>query len=192
MRFITLMFGFFSLLAPNTALAHSVTVTPETTLAQVEADLNGDGVPDRAILLRMKEGDDAMLVIWKGPDLQHPTVITDAIIWAGGPGQIPELHLAENGSLQVISQNYGIGRDRWQQTLTIAYRKGRYMLAGYTYEWYDSLDLENSGSCDVNLFNGRGFLSFGQVGRKRKIRVEMRAMPIADWYGIEPPECFAQ
>lgn len=192
MRIITLILGLALFLAPVIVTAHSVTVTPETTLAQVEADLNGDGVPDRAILLRMKEGDDAMLVIWKGPDLEHPTVITDTIIWAGGPGQIPELNLAENGSLQVISQNYGIGRDRWQKTLTIAYREGRYILAGYTYDWYDSLDLENSGSCDVNLFNGRGFLSLGQEGRKRKIRVEMRAMPIADWYGIGPPECFAQ
>ncbi|MDQ7070035.1 MAG: hypothetical protein Q9M48_04720 [Rhodobacterales bacterium] len=188
MRFLILIFG----LLPTFAQAQSVTVTPETTLSQVDADLNNDGIIDRAILLRLKESEDASLIIWNGPDFVQPAVSTDDIIWAGGLGQIPHLQLAENGSLQIVSMNISIGRDRWEQTLTIAYRKGRYLLAGFTYDWYDTLDLENSGSCDVNLFNGKGFLTLGQAGREHKIRVALRAMPIADWDAIEPRECFDQ
>lgn len=188
MRILALIIGFF----PMMSQAHSITIAPETTIAQVDADLNGDGITDRALLHQDEPHTDAILVIWKGPDMDHPSVITDQIIWSGGPGQTAELRLTEHGSLQVVSMNFAIGRNRWQQTLTIAYRDGRYMLGGYTYEWYDSLDLENSGTCDVNLFNGRGILETGQKMRKRKIRVAMRAMPITDWRGEDPKECFNQ
>jgi len=87
--------------------------------------------------------------------------------------------------------NESIGRDRWRQTLTIAWRDGAFMLAGFTCSWHDTPDLANSGTCDVNLLNGKGELEKGpeENPTKTTLRTDMRAVPIADWAGDIAKEC---
>ncbi|GEO86399.1 MULTISPECIES: hypothetical protein [Alphaproteobacteria] len=45
-----------------------------------------------------------------------------------------------NGSIAVTSQNFGIGRNRWEQTPTLTCGEGRFIAAGYTYSFYDTPD----------------------------------------------------
>ena len=40
-------------------------------------------------------------------------------------GNVAELRTTKNGALQVYSENTAVGRDKWERTMTLAYRKGR-------------------------------------------------------------------
>ncbi len=156
--------------------------------AQLYADLNGDGRAERFWLYA---GGDAMAdLVIEGTG--GATVQVPGFVWAGTmAGNEPSLELAENGSVRVISGNLSVGRNRWQQVLTIAYRNGGYMIAGYTYDSYDTLDLDAGGTCDVNLLTGRGALTMG--GKSVPITVGMRAPFVDDWnvdVGVLP-ECAA-
>ncbi len=64
--------------------------------------------------------------------------------------------MSRNGaSLLVRSQNDAIGRTAWNQTLTIAWRDNRLVVAGLTYQFQDKIDLRSSGGCDVNFLSGK-------------------------------------
>ncbi len=179
------------LLIPILVLAASPALA--APIASLSADLNGDGLSDRAQLVETPEGGDADLVIYTarpdgGEDL---AVRAEKLVWVGGIGQKPGLRVTKGGSLQVSSMNESIGRDRWYQTLTIAWRDGRFVLAGFTYSWYDTLDLGNAGTCDVNLLTGRGELTRGPEGgaTTTRFRTAMRGGPIAAWDHTIPAEC---
>ena len=106
------------------------------------------------------------------------------------PGQRPELALAENGSVQVISMNDSIGRDRWELTLTIAYRQDAYRVAGFTFRWRDTIENDNNGVCDLNLLTGRGLLS-RNGGPETPIRTTQAPLPVTAWKDDmgPPPAC---
>jgi hypothetical protein len=130
-------------------------------IVSVGADLNGDGLADRAELVMTDKGGMADLLIFIGRRDGSQSLYATAreYVWVGGIGQQPELSTTARGSLQVVSMNEAIGRDRWRQTLTVAWRDGAFVLAGITYSWYDTLDLANAGTCDVNLLTGKGELT---------------------------------
>lgn len=166
------------------------TASADELVAQIHGDLDGDGYSEIARLERVDNSSDASLVIFSGKTGQLETR-TNAIFWVGGEGQQPELKITSRGSLQVISMNESIGRNRWHQTATIALRGGYYLLAGYTYSWYDTLDLASAGECDVNLLNGKGLLHTSPGQKPRSFRTKMRSFPIQEWDGEPPQECLA-
>ncbi len=99
-------------------------------------------------------------------------------------GQEPWLEVKANRSLQLISENDSIGRNRWRQTLTIAFRNDKFMVAGYTFAYRDSLDPDASGVCDVNLLSGKGF------NKGKPFRTELSAMSVDSWtIDTKPKEC---
>lgn len=153
----------------------------------VTSDLNGDGKPERFTLVDSDGSVDLQIEAAGGR-----VVIAQDIAWLGGSGQEPELTLAPNGSVRLTSMNESVGRGRWHQTLTIAYRNGAYMVAGYTYDWYDTLDMNNNGNCDINLLNGKGNL-IKNGSSAAPISSKMRALPVTDWKDdiSPPPECQA-
>ncbi len=144
---------------------------------QVQSDLNNDGNAESFTLYEMPEHQINLRITENGETLLE----VEDFVWQGGLfGQIPELEVAANGSVQVISMNEGCCRHRWSQTVTIAYRKGAYRVAGITYIWRDTLDLEDWGICDVNLLNGRGTLTKGDLPA-RAIRAKGYAPKVLDW-----------
>lgn len=127
-------------------------------LAEVATDLNGDGTPDRAVLTgaEMDVGL-AVHLSTNGRLPADPTVHNPAIGWQGGmAGQKPELSVNARGSLVAVFQNDSVGRHRWRQQLTIAWRKGALVVAGYTYIARDTLDPNYSKNCDINFLSGKG------------------------------------
>jgi hypothetical protein len=97
---------------------------------------------------------------------------------------LPSLERTNKDSLLIKSENSAIGRDRWSQKLTVAYRNNEFILAGYTYESYDTLDPKAGKSCDVNLLTGKG------EKNGKLISVAKKAPLVKDWQnegGI--PEC---
>jgi hypothetical protein len=133
---------------------------PSQVLTEVKADLNGDGVNDRAALLQGTEADDVDLAIYlsaNGRPADRPSVYKPAFGWTGAmAGTEPELRVNKAGSLIVVFQNDSIGRDRWRRQFTIAYRDGALVVAGYDYQARDTLEPGHVSACDLNFLTGRG------------------------------------
>ena len=146
----------------------------------VVSDLNGDGRAETFTLTGMDDGRADLTI-----DGGSSRIVARDIAWAGGIGQKPELSLAPNGSVRLTSMNEAIGRNRWRLTLTIAYREGAYRVAGYTYSWYDTLNLPDRGTCDLNLLTGRGVLTLAERP-ERAVRTDLRARPVTDWTDDAP------
>lgn len=144
----------------------------------ISSDLNGNGIMETYTLIRGPE-DNADLVVSGDPGLDQTFPV---LVWAGAmAGTIPSLGLTPAGSLQITHGNESIGRGRWQEVLTVAYRFDRLTLAGMTTSWFDTQDFDNTGSCDVNLLTGRGVFEQKGFGRN-EVREEIAvALPLAAW-----------
>ncbi|WP_341861904.1 hypothetical protein [Gymnodinialimonas sp. 57CJ19] len=109
------------------------------------------------LLTSETEPDTADLLIFsdRRANAPHESLAVARNIAFNGPmfGQSPSLAQAENGSLQVIEEQIGIGRFTWTNELTIAYRDGAFVMAGQTYSTYDRI-MGGSYSCDTNLLTG--------------------------------------
>ena len=163
--------------------------TAQDVLGVVKSDLDDSGGVEVFTLLDTGTGTADLQI----DDTAMGTIFAADIAWVGGPGQVPEIALADNGSVQVTSMNEAVGRDRWTLTLTIAYRDDSYRVAGYTYIWRDTLDLANNGVCDVNLLTGRGEVSV-DGGAKQQFSQSLPAMPVGDWTEMTislPPDACA-
>ncbi len=160
----------------------------QEVLGVVKSDLDSSGAPEVFTLLDTGNGTADLQI----DDTAMGTVFAADIAWVGGVGQMPSIALAENGSVQVMSMNDSVGRDRWTLILTIAYRNDAFRVAGYTYSWYDTLDLANHGVCDVNLLTGRGEVSLSG-GPKKRFTQSLPAIPVSDWtemtIGLPPDAC---
>lgn len=154
---------------------------------QVSGDFNEDGIADHVALIDFGDHGQADFLLKLGDGLQ--TIWLQNLIWVGGIGQQPSLTITPRGSLQMMSHNSSIGRNRWEQIHTLAWRDGAMRVVGYTYRWYDTLNLEDSGSCDLNLLTGNGEISEGQGGDTRLISVSSPAFAVQDWLFEMPPEC---
>jgi hypothetical protein len=165
-----------------------VTIDPTRLLGFALGDWNGDFRDDRAVLVESEDGESAdLLVFLTGDgDGELRLIRADRIAWMGSmAGQAPYLERRENGSLVVVSENETIGRDRWRIELTIAYREGSLQVGGFTMHSRDTLDPENVGDCDINLFTGRG------IRNGVEIRTALRASPIEEWdMDRIPEECW--
>ena len=181
MRFLIILFC----LIPSFALTQE--------LFRLNGDLNNDNLPDLAVISGPDEYGNADLLIYLGQPNGDMTLHTTAksLIWTGGIGQQPELDITSHGSLLVHSMNQSIGRNRWHLTLTVAWRKNDFILAGYTYRWHDTVGLFNAGTCDVNLLAGKGELVQGEEHDITiAFHTKSRSGPIDLWDKMPPKECF--
>jgi hypothetical protein len=145
-------------------------------------------VKDRAALVRNADGDDVDLAIYLsagGKAADKPSLYKVAFGWTGAmAGTGPELSLNKAGSLIVVFQNDSIGRDRWRQQYTIAFRGGDLVVAGYDYQARDTLDPNHGGSCDINFLAGRG------TRNGKPIKLAAAPIRLADWTDQSaPPAC---
>ena len=163
-------------------------VKPSDVVSVVTLDMNSDGSMDRAVLVNNPDETSVDLLIYLGEDaapkmrlaLNKPEIAWTGSMW----GQLPSLESNHKDSLLIKSENSAIGRDRWSQKLTVAYRNNEFVLAGYTYDSYDTLDPKAGKSCDVNLLTGKG------KKNAKAITVAKKSPLVKDWQnegGI--PEC---
>ncbi|UES50708.1 hypothetical protein [Roseibium aggregatum] len=150
----------------------------------VTSPVDGDINRFRAILVETEEGADLYVFTDAGEGWKQVAHAKD-IVWRGGMyGQEPWMEATEHGSLKIYSENSAVGRNRWEQVLTIAYRNGVFRVAGYTYSYYDTLDPDANGQCDVNLLTGKGVLN------GKNFKTSLGALPVQDWtMDTRPPEC---
>lgn len=129
-------------------------------LSAVQAEASEDHVgAERLVLTQSREADadSADLHVFAGPGAAEPgawIASFEGIAYAGMmSGQQPVLEVAENGSIRLRSEQSAIGRAPWQQTLTLALRDKRLVVAGFTYAMLDRVS-GGSLSCDWNLLTG--------------------------------------
>ena len=154
-------------------------------LAEIKADLNGDGVADRAVLLHDPDGDDVDLAVYlsaEGKLASQPSLYKTALGWTGDmAGTTPELSVNKAGSLVVVFQNDAIGRDRWRQQFTIALRGGVLVIAGYDYEARDTLAPSHGGNCSINFLAGRG------TRNGKPLKLAAAPIQLKDWNDAATP-----
>jgi hypothetical protein len=153
--------------------------------------LENNGDTDRAVLV--DNGDSgADLYIYRALEPAFdpakppkPALVKKNVAWSGGIwGSRPSLETSAKGSLLVKSENTGIGRDKWTQTLTVVYRNKEFIVAGLTRDAYDSLEPNASHSCDLNFLSGKGKKDGKPVEAKFPVK------KLADWSdGDLPKEC---
>jgi hypothetical protein len=150
----------------------------------VTSPVDGDINRFRAILVETEEGADLYVFTDAGEGWKQVAHAKD-MVWRGGMyGQEPWMEATEHGSLKIYSENSAVGRNRWEQVLTIAYRNGVFRVAGYTYSYYDTLDPDANGQCDVNLLTGKGVLN------GKNFKTSLGALSVQDWtMDTRPPEC---
>lgn len=125
-------------------------------IAAISLDWNGDGSLDAATLTRAAEGM-ADLTLYRGGGLYglDPVLSLPGVIFAGPmAGQAPGFAEGTGTGFAILTEQTGIGRTPWFRRVTVAYRDGGFLVAGFTYDFYDRLDLGHFGTCDVNLLTG--------------------------------------
>lgn len=155
---------FSTFLISSSAAAEQHQVPPFSTdqvFSVATTDWNKDGVNDPVMILNVNEGERFDGLFYLSDEYGRLTLkhhIQD-IVWGSSAmfGQEPSVTTAQNGSVILTSQNSAIGRNRWEQKLTIAYRNDKLVVAGFTYSYYDTLDPNAYGECDLNLLSGKGF-----------------------------------
>jgi hypothetical protein len=141
-------------------------------------DIDRDGRPDRALLVRHPRGAGADLLIYLGAGSEtldparKPDIRKDDL----AHGHVMRLETSSKGSLVI---RYGCGgcSNDYETTMTIVYRGGDFFVAGFSYNWETR---EGVGSCDINFLTGKGVRSRG-LAKARPIRARFTAVRLADW-----------
>lgn len=167
--------------------AQAADIRPQDILDAAVGDWNKDGREDLAFLATTR-GDDmqAGLYVYLRAEETNGSLLTLVLavpdkIWGGRGGdtaafgQEPSIKALANGSIAITTQNSAIGRNRWEHTISLAHRDGRFVVAGLTFNSYDTLQEEEPLSCDLNLLTGRG------VVNERKISFAPIALQLQDW-----------
>lgn len=90
-------------------------------------------------------------------------------------GRESSIRVNKQGSLVLNIQNSSVGRGRFSSDITIAYRNGEFVVAGFTNQNYDTVTNEG-GSCDLNLLTGKGV----KDGKAIKVNAKILAESLND------------
>ena len=148
-----------AMLLPTAALGEPIDTLKIITA--VTGDFNGDGAVDLAMVVETQPTD-PMDIHFFLRDKEHnylkPVEIVREQIggeWNGydRPGYEnsdtePELTMLPNGSIKFYLPAPEIGSERTNQTLTIAYRDGAFIDAGFAYASDDDLQQTAASTCD--------------------------------------------
>ena len=174
------------------ALFAALTLTSSPALAAGQivnaavGDFNRDGAPDLVTLTAdPEEPTEIGIAVYlrdKDRNILFPTLAAPRLFWGSAAkdsftGQEPEIAATATGSIRVTTKNNAIGRHRWEQTLTIAHRDGGFVVAGFTYSHYDTIDPDTGGSCDLNLLTGAGLRD------QKPLKAKPQRIALADWKG---------
>lgn len=179
--------------------ANSEPIETQKIITAITGDWNGDGGTDLAMIVET-EPTAPMDMHFFLRDIDHNflrpvEVVHDQIVgeWNGydRPGYEnsdtePELTALPNGSIRLHLPAMPIGSERTNQTLTLAYRDGLFIVAGFAFEHEDHLKENAQASCDINLVTGKGQSS-------KPVTVPGAIIPFAKWnLGIGFAACDAQ
>jgi hypothetical protein len=142
--------------------AHAADFAADRVVAMASGDWDKDGAADLVLVARPDDdsSEDNGLYVYLAKAGENRLTLALALpnsVWGNYTlyGQEPELSALANGSFTLTTKNDAVGRDRWRQSLTIAYRNFDFIVAGYTYSAYDTID-NGTRDCDLNVLTGKG------------------------------------
>lgn len=142
--------------------AHAADFAADRVVAMASGDWDKDSVADLVLVARPDDdsSEDNGLYVYLAKAGENRLTLALALpnsVWGNYTlyGQEPELSALANGSFTLTTKNDAVGRDRWRQSLTIAYRNFDFIVAGYTYSAYDTID-NGTRDCDLNVLTGKG------------------------------------
>jgi len=174
-------------LTAATTVSAETTVAPQRIIDAAIGDWNKDGKPDLALLVASPPDDQADntigIYIYLRDDehsllklaVAAPDKVSGDIEPGGMVGEEPSIKALPNGSIAVVSQNDAVGRERWEQTLTLAFRNNAFVVAGYTYNYRDTLDPNAGFTCDYNVLTGKA------TKGGKDLKAEAKTINIQDW-----------
>jgi hypothetical protein len=156
-------------------------VPPSKIVSAASGAWTDDGSMGRALLIDDPDNDSVDLAIYTGnsadpsQDLKLAAFAHDIASSGNMAGNTAELRQTKKGALQVYSENTAIGRDKWERTMTLAWRGGHFVVAGLTLSDYDDLSPGSGVSCDINYLSG-----VAKSGRKT-LKVSAGGIPVEKW-----------
>ena len=184
-----------AMLLPTAALGEPIDTLKIITA--VTGDFNGDGAVDLAMVVET-EPTDPMDIHFFLRDKEHNylkpvEIVHEQILgeWNGydRPGYEnsdtePELTMLPNGSIKFYLPAMPIGGQRTNMTLTIAWRNGAFIVAGFAYDYEDFQQDNVASACEYNVLTGKGTSSKTQPdgsSKHRTVSVEGRTVAFKDW-----------
>jgi hypothetical protein len=185
-------------------------------LYQASLDINRDGKLDKAALVLVGPGRsdfhqltkdryglsederiDLHIYLGKGgenADLrQQPDFVKQRI---ADPERVPwvqPLEVTKSGSLLIsAAHQWGASRD-WTEILTVVYRNGEPVVAGFTMGWYwNSLLADETfetleGECDINFLTGSGTLT-KDADKPQPIKAAFKPVKLVEWTSANIPQ----
>jgi hypothetical protein len=204
------------ILATSAIPTVAAAATKNEVLYQISLDIDHDGKPDKAVLVLVGPGRtdfheltrdryglsenervDLYIYLGKGgenADLrQKPDFIKRQI---ADPERVPwvqPLEVSKSGSLLIsAAHQWGASHD-WTEILTVIYRKGEPVVAGFTMGWsWNSLLADDTfetleGECDVNFLTGKGTLTRDPEG-PQQIKAVFEPVKLRDWTSANIPK----
>lgn len=175
----------------SAASAAEIPAFADRIVSASSGDVNGDGEADLVLLLSPDEAAgevDHGLLLFFGQDEDRGQIAPQAyypdMVWGGLPdgmvGNRPSVDIAANGSIRLYSHNDAVGRSRWSQTLTLAWREEKLLLAGFSYKSRDTLaEGGDPRSCDINLLTDKGVREAD--GEKEPYSLPLGELTVEDW-----------
>jgi len=143
-------------------------------------DLDNDGKFDRVATVQHPDSAGSDLYVYLGqgeekldltrkPDLFKKDIATE---------RISDLEPGGDGSLLLTYGCGGCSND-YETTLTIVYRGGKFLVAGFTQDWATR---EGIGSCDINFLTGQAVASRGlEDASKAERKFKPVKLTLANW-----------
>jgi len=178
-------------------------VETQKIITALTGDFNGDGAQDLVVIAETQPGEPHDMHFFLRDKahnyLRQADVVRGRIDgeWNGydrpGYGESdtePDLSLLPNGSIRIRIPALPLGSERMDQTLTIAYRDGRFVVAGFAYAYVDYLGNEThdgegkNSRCEYDLLTGKGkSATLDRQGRRveKSVEVAPRMVAFADW-----------
>jgi hypothetical protein len=162
---------------------------------EITLDMNNDGQIDRAMITTNPDDGSADLSLYlaAGEGKLDPARKPDFVKKALTEDRVLALEEKGKGSL-VVTSCFGCGANKsWEATLTIVWRDGKFLVAGYSRDWdwnvqkADGTVETTLGGCDINFLTGKGVAS-KDLDDGKPVAEKFRPIALADWSDDSRPE----
>jgi hypothetical protein len=162
---------------------------------EITLDMDNDGQIDRAVITTNPDDGSADLSLYlaAGEGKLDPARKPDFVKKALTEDRILGLESKGKGSL-VVTSCFGCGANKsWEATLTIVWRNGKFLVAGYSRDWdwnvqkADGTVETTLGGCDINFLTGKGVAS-KDLGDGKPVAGKFVPIALADWSDDSRPE----
>ncbi len=162
---------------------------------EITLDMDNDGQVDRAMITTNPDDGSADLSLYlapgngkldpaRKPDFVKKTLTEDRVLALEDKGK---------GSL-VVTSCFGCGANKsWEAKLTIVWRGGKFLVAGYSRDWDWNVQKADGsvettlGGCDINFLTGKGVVS-KDLDDGKPVTGKFVPIALADWSDDSRPE----